>query len=88
MHSPHQEQGLFVGLRCPAPLEGSSINKPSFMGWEVYWRLGRGGGGGHSKDGWKAQKEEVAAVQGVWEPWTSLLGAYWWGQGSPGSVFK
>lgn len=42
MHSPHQEQGLFVGLRCPAPLEGSSINKPSFMGWEVYWRLGAG----------------------------------------------
>lgn len=33
MHSPHQEQGLFVGLICPAPLEGSSINKPSFMGW-------------------------------------------------------
>lgn len=30
---PHQEQGLFVGLICPAPLENFSINKPSFMGW-------------------------------------------------------
>lgn len=33
MHTPHQEQGLFVGLICPAPLEGFSINKPPFMGW-------------------------------------------------------
>lgn len=30
---PHQEQGLFVGLICPATLEGFSINKPFFMGW-------------------------------------------------------
>lgn len=33
MHAPLQEQGLFVGLIHPAPLERSSINKPSFMGW-------------------------------------------------------
>ena len=33
MHTPHQEQGLFVGLICPASLEGFSINKPPFMGW-------------------------------------------------------
>lgn len=32
-HTPLQEQGLFVGLIHPAPLEVSSINKPSFMGW-------------------------------------------------------
>lgn len=28
----HQEQDVFVGLIRPAPLEGFSINKPSFMG--------------------------------------------------------
>lgn len=28
-----QEQGLFVDLIRLAPLEVSSINKPSFMGW-------------------------------------------------------
>lgn len=33
MDTPHQEQGLFVGLIRPAPLESFSINKPSFMGW-------------------------------------------------------